>query len=573
VASDTVTFAAAPSSDEIVRLYKAGELAGELARYHGTENDEDDLFTQRCVALHNSGEIDLVTVPSQPAFAGITGHAFFTAQHLYCEAVPRLQTNATALMECCRILIEQAGADGAATLPNGAFRTWCRINPEEGAAVIRGARSGNVLARRFVTFALQAAEDIDSAIDFVQSYADDRRTSGMTALAGMTFTNVSPAQKAIAALEPLVAEGGDDYVRANALIAAFEVLKKQSDVETARRLIEAAVRNPGTQTLHGLAQIVWLHHTSLNDQELRTALLALEAVNSEHLGTVRILDMALRGLLATKSEGLALDFLTVKLRDGKLTVKNFETTAHGLMSGKPQRLYELIVRWFLSGSIELCSNVSDLVGVDKDRTFDTSAGPLGLTAVQQIFLCRKAIGFLFFKPVVCSSIIVSVLRAGDPDVEGPVIDLLFDPILLSYGGDAKEYLKRIWSPDSAYGPIQNALAKDKDYYAGLDATGTIKALHPSDHQRDVVRQRTHGEMRAAQRKAESQSVLLSVVHRSTILYGKRTLTYVMDHDGSQRAVAMDLKSFGMAFEWPRREILDPVGLDYMLRVYRLEKFK
>jgi hypothetical protein len=47
----------------------------------------------------------------------------------------------------------------------------------------------------------------------------------------------------------------------------------------------------------------------------------------------------------------------------------------------------------------------------------------------------------------------------------------------------------------------------------------------------------------------------------------------MDHDGSQRAVAMDLKSFGMAFEWPRREILDPVGLDYMLRVYRLEKFK
>jgi hypothetical protein len=277
--------------------------------------------------------------------------------------------------------------------------------------------------------------------------------------------------------------------------------------------------------------------------------------------------------LDTKSEALALDFLTVKLRDGKLTVENFETTTHELTRGNPQRLYHLIVRWFLSGSIELCSSVSKLVGIDKERAFDTTVQPLGLTVAQQIFLCRKAIGFLFLKPVVCCSIIVSVLRAGDPDVEGPVIDLLFDPILLSYGGDAKEYLKRIFAPDSAYGPIQNALAKDKDYYAGLDATGTIKALHPSDYQRDVERQRTHDMMRSAQKLAESKSVLMSLMHRSTILYGKRSLTYVTDHDGSRRAVAMDLKSFDTSFELPRREILDPVGLDYMIRVYRVEKLK
>jgi hypothetical protein len=63
------------------------------------------------------------------------------------------------------------------------------------------------------------------------------------------------------------------------------------------------------------------------------------------------------------------------------------------------------------------------------------------------------------------------------------------------------------------------------------------------------------------------------MHRSTILYGKRSLTYIADHDGSHRAVAMDLKSFEAFFEFPRREILDPVGLDHMLRVYRVEKLK
>jgi hypothetical protein len=170
-------------------------------------------------------------------------------------------------------------------------------------------------------------------------------------------------------------------------------------------------------------------------------------------------------------------------------------------------------------------------------------------------------------------VLVPVLRLGDRDVESPVVDLLFNPILLSYGGDVKEYLKSIPTTDPAHGPIQTALAKDRHFHAGLEATGTIKELHPSDYQRDVVHQSATDEMRTARKKAESKSFLLSSVHRSTILYGKRSLTYVADTYGNRRPVAMDLKSFEASYEFPRREILDPVGLDYMLRLYRVEKFK
>ena len=275
----------------------------------------------------------------------------------------------------------------------------------------------------------------------------------------------------------------------------------------------------------------------------------------------------------TKNEGLALDFLTAKLRDEKLSVEKFATTAHELASGNPQRLYELIVRWFLSGNIALCHNASKLIGIDKKRFFDATVQPLGLSAEQQLFLCRKAIGFLFLKPVACCSIIVSVLRAGDKDVEDPATELLFDPILLSYGGDAKDYMKGIPATDPAYRPIQNALGKDEQYHVGLTATGTIKELHPSEYQRDVVRQHAYDEFRTVYEKTESKSVFLALARRSTILYGKRSLTYVSNHDGGHRAVVMDLKSYEASFELPRREILDPVGLDYILRVYRVEKLK
>ena len=307
-----------------MRLFKAGELATELVRYHAGADGINDPFLERCVALHNDGQIDLLKVHTEPAFADVTGHAFFTAQQLYCRAIPDLRTNATTLMECCRILVERGGADLVAAQPNGAFRTWCQNNPGDGAAVISEARAGDQLAKRFVTFALQAAEDVESAIDFVRSYSDDRRLSGMTALAGMTLTDVAAAQEAIAVLEPFVADGGDDHVRVNALLAAFDVLKKHNDPDTAKRLIEAAAAGSGPGTLHGLAQIVWLHHALLKDDALRTALLALEAVNPEHLGTVRIFDMGLRTLLGTGSEPLALDFLAAKLRVS--AVSAFETS-------------------------------------------------------------------------------------------------------------------------------------------------------------------------------------------------------------------------------------------------------
>jgi hypothetical protein len=560
--------------DEIVRLYKANELAAELGRFHAAEDGNKELFLQRCIALHNSGDIDLIDLTGQPAFAGLNLHAFFTAQHLYCEAIPQLRTNATALMECCKILVEKGSNDLAAGLPYGAFRKWCQNNPSDGARVIQNARTDDPLAKRFVMFALQAANDVEGAIEFIKTYVDDRRLSGMNALGSMVFTDTASAKKAVEILEPYVADSSNDHLRVNALVAAFGVLKQYKDATAELRLIEsAASEEPGPETLHGLARIVWQHRTTLDSNTLRIASSALVAVSPKHLGTVREIDMALHQLLGTKDETLVLDFLTAKLQDSELKIGNFESVAHELAHSGGQRLYELIVRWFLSGNFSLCNNVSDIVGIDKERAFDTTAQPLGLTSAQQIFLCRKAIGFLFVRPVICCSIIVSVLRAGNQDVEGVAADLLFDPILLNYGGDAKDYLDSIPSTDASYGAIKRALTQREAFYAGLEAAGTIKELHPSEYQRDVVRQRAHDDMRTIRKAAEDQSIFLNLVHRSTILYGKRSLNYVQDADGEQRAVAMDLKSVGMSIELPRREVLDPVGLDYMLRVFRAERLK
>jgi hypothetical protein len=389
----------------------------------------------------------------------------------------------------------------------------------------------------------------------------------------MTYADAAAAHGAVSILEPYLASSGDDNSRPNALLATFDILKSFPDLTIAERAIAAAVTEPSQSVLHALAQVVWLHEKLMNDAVLSQALAALQASSPENLGTIRILDMALQNFIGTRRESFALDFLTEKLRDGALTLENFHTTAHRLGRGDPERLYALVVRWFLSSSFPLCKAVGDLIGLDREMAFDTTAAPLALSPTEQLFLCRKAIGYLFMRPVVCCSVIVSVLRVALADTAEKVADLLFDPLLLNYGGKAKDYLRSVGMTDSAYPFVQVALAKESDFQKGLEATGIIKELHPSDYQRNVVWQRTHDEVREAHKVAEKRSVFMNLVHRSTILYGKRSLTFISDPNGNRRALAMDLKSFETSFEVPRHEILDPVGLDYMLRVFRVERLR
>ena len=567
-----MAFAPVPAPEETVRLYQTGALATELARYHEHDGDTDSFIAQ-CIRLHNEGAIDLVAIPTTPAFAAITGRDFFVAQHLYCEAIPKLDIDVAALMQCCSALIAQAGQDGAAGQPNAAFQLWCVAHADQAQSVVEQAKDGEPLAVQFVSFALRAANDIGTAIAFVQSYTDTRRIAGVHALGHMRYADAPAANDAIRVLQPYVDSNNDDDVRFNAVRAAFDILKALPDTGLARQLVGATITDASPTMLHALAEIVRLHHALLDDTSLGKALAALQAVPPGNRGTINILDIGLRQLLGTPREAFTLDYITDKLRDGGLTIEAFDSIAHALRQSDPDRLYRLIVRWLLSRSIALCGNVTDLVGVERERPFDTSVAPLSLSDVQQLLLCRKAIGFLFVKPVVGCSIIVSVLRAAKPQTADAIARLLFDPVLLNYGGSAKEYLKSIPSSDVAYPFIQKALAEDDTFYKGLDSVGIVKELHPSDYQRSVVAQRIRDEMRTVHKLAEQKSVFIHLVHRSTILYGKRSLTYVEDHGGSTRAVAMDLKSFGTSIELPRHEILDPVGLDYMLRVYRVEKLK
>jgi len=190
----------------------------------------------------------------------------------------------------------------------------------------------------------------------------------------------------------------------------------------------------------------------------------------------------------------------------------------------------------------------------------------------QGYVCRKALGWFFFLPTTAASVLVAVLREAKGEAISEIQSLLFDPLLINYGG-VVDYLGNIPSGDPVHERIKAALALHEDYLKGIRSVDTIQEMRPSEHGQQIHRRRISEEMRQAHKSARKESVFLNLVRHSVLLYGRGAVSFVQGSNETLRAVEMDLESHGFSMEYPRIASLDPIGLDYELRLYRAEKSK
>jgi hypothetical protein len=99
------------SDQEIIDRCQSGELVHDIGRTVPEADDPSSLLN-RCIALHNSGQLELLRLTGTPQFAALSPtHTFFTLQHFLGEAIPKLDTPAEPLMRAVRALVEKAGDD------------------------------------------------------------------------------------------------------------------------------------------------------------------------------------------------------------------------------------------------------------------------------------------------------------------------------------------------------------------------------------------------------------------------------------------------------------------------------
>jgi hypothetical protein len=261
------------------------------------------------------------------------------------------------------------------------------------------------------------------------------------------------------------------------------------------------------------------------------------------------------------------------------------------------------------------------------RWFDIECRKFDLKPNDYGYLARKTIAVFFTVPKIMTSILVSLLRSVPAETREELESLLVDPVLVNYSATVREFLIPIAghhldsvhpvppgdnltkadqndnnqtynnqpsaappkSAQSANAPTPNEPVNDDqprnhasppdaaqesarrvirgvdDYLAALQTVGRINELHPSERERQSEWQRRSDEMGAAMKQARANSPFHGVISESLLLYGTHSVSWVPDLDeGPPRRLEMPLTNVGHSIEIPREEVIDPLGLSFML---------
>jgi hypothetical protein len=557
---------------EIIQHYQAGTLLRELL--HPLDTSEQEALREQLATLHNAGSIDLLALTATPEFESLDRRHRFTIQQVYSNAIPLLDASPPAMLEMVRRLVAQGGANGVAALPHNALHIWIGQDSKRAKEIIEVARSELDFDREILVNALVTFGDASSAVSFL-AFADPRRQAAIAALGTIKPPSTKAGDATFDRLVGIATADPDEDICFTAVLSAFELLRhcKARAPRWVPTLVASVTAKPSNSTrtalLHGLWRQVELFQTA----DVK-AVLALASDGDLTAGLVDTLGVTLSHLIGGIHHELAIDCLTALLASsGKaIPLDNLRMLEHRFAELDRTVLFALAVRWFETGDQLLCETISKLIGgVEHQQPFDASMAGLGLTGNQMIVICHKAVGYMPLAPIVAASFVIAALRANNKTSEPDLIQLLLQTLLINFRETVASYLKRIGKTDIAYKPVRGALKMYRSYEKGLNIKTPVKELQPSSYQRGVVRQNHYLASREIRKQAERQTIFFNLVHRSTLLYGRKAMTYMRGAD--MPPTSMEMKTISTSIEMPRLQIIDPVGLDWLFRVFRLSKPK
>ncbi|WP_243613867.1 hypothetical protein [Shimia aestuarii] len=561
----------AVTPEEIERLAQSkGPVTAAASLGIGDYSDEA-LMT--ALAVGASRRNVLISADDEDLLDSLSGSRFFDVQIILDEVIPKLRSQPPQIMGLVRRLVEKGGDDLAANQPNAAFRKWCAADQTRANAVIKAARNGDEDALHHLVFALEAKGDPDDAMQSARS-SDAERTAGILALSRLPLDR-EQAQHALALILEFVEEATLQDV-AGLLHAALAVADKHEGLDRsslASALVQLSASNDPT-AVHLLATALHWHQSKMTREEYEACLLGIRSVNPENAGTVKEIDRALTKLWASHPEDAASAAGDIIERAaGRIGTKEMDGFFHAVENGDPRTSGRLATSWLLEGGYHARQTLASLFS-EINRTepcVQVTPEDLPKSAPDQLFLCRKAIGFLFLSPMTAASWIVAVLRGGNPEATTQAADLLYEPLLVNYGGALRNWLERT-AKEGAPGQeaIQDVLDRARLLHDDIVAAGEIVELEPSTHRRAQLHFMEAEEAERVQEQAHSQSIFADLVTTQHLLYGDRSSFRVTDGQGRRHSQTTHMAELSVSSELPKGLIFDPVGLEHVLEVLRHE---
>lgn len=558
--------------NEIERKIVTQGFFGTLLDFDRTDRKDENLMKN--VAEAASRRNVLLSQQDTDLLTKLSTSDFFSIQTIVCEIIPFLDVAPSEVMNLVNLLVEKGGEDLAANQPNAAFRKWCASDRKRADEIVSSARAGDPLSLRHLVFALESKGDFQEALNSARAKGEERM-AGVLALSRMTLTPVEAAQAVGYILK--ISETSEEQEAAWLIKAALDIAEKHEDLNR-EQFSEAFNRTAVSDspiTVHLMASALHMHLGQMCPEEVRRCLEGILKVNPENRGTVQEIDAALRRLWKSSPQqaGQAAAKLIAQT-EGTIGADELQGFFSAIASGDQKSLGTLATSWLLEGNFYVCSTLTSHFS-EINRTaprVDIQPADLPLDAVDQVFVCRKAIGFLFLSPMTAASWIVAVLRGGHAEAASEVAGLLFDPLLLNYGGALKDWLEDV-SQTEAPGTqtIRSAIHQANQLWDGFEAAREVVELEPAASQRALVRFQEEEEAASVQEMAREKSIFAQIVTTQSLLYGDQSSFSMKDGDGNRRSQTVHMAEMSVSSELPKGVIFDPVGTEWLLERFRHEQ--
>jgi hypothetical protein len=294
-------------------------------------------------------------------------------------------------------------------------------------------------------------------------------------------------------------------------------------------------------------------------------------------------DHLIRQMLATQPER-ALECVErwAIVQPKTIDIKLLSSTASQLRSNH-HTLCRCITRWFNSNCRTLHALAAFLVQRHSEHAHVKPVAPLLLdraeldtmTAGDVRFVLGKIVGHCFVFEKALVSLVFSALQKSDfeDEIDHMVTDFFTSYIALDYPGATEEFLKTIEEdrPKRVASAIEKAMSK---YFDPLKNLPVLKECQLSELNHQKLLSARHARDSQMMKEVKEASILK---HIATTFMVKKGRTYFtkFDHEAmtGQKPKFDDPRPFmrhSITTEMPRHSFLDPVGIDWQLRLFRSE---
>ena len=575
------------SALEILETIENGTFLEYISNECRKKRGDPEQLKEAISSLHNSGVIDVFFEFRRLENKSELASDFFGVMHFLQKILPSLNGSVQKVIDCVQHFTAEAGQDLASGLLLQPLTDFCKVSLSRVDEALDFILSDPELYGNLLTPVLLAGTSqdlamyVDRAIGCCHSNNVMVRRNAIFALGRINFSQGSEWPENILNLLAHICETElQDQVLSCVIGTACNISDKDNSYSTkAVGVLSSALSRGDRLTLFAASHVFGYQTESLSEEILDTILTALIEVNPEHAGILRNIAFGISILLKGKNQKKGIEFLERLLlrHQGTITIKSLSHLAYNIMAGDISLLNKLMTKWFLKGDQILCDSIWEIVDNSHNKepclSIDQAELPPG-NAVHHVFVARKAIGYLFFKAVTCTSILLSLMENfPDKDVLENIGRLIFDPILLNFSGGPYQFLKENMGKysDSVNTEIEKAMNSIDNYLDDLKSIPVIPEMFPSQEQREIQRRSIARKMSESLKEAQKDSIMELLCSKSVLLYGRSSIVQVFDNSGKSNRMEIPMQKHSVSIEFPRQADISPVDTDLMLRVFRNER--